>query len=124
MRCFARTMAVMAMGGASLMLAAPEGRAELGGSDRQSESIGAARSGSAIDKDRHSGEARSNQGSQREFQGQPPGIGEKGSGQSQSTMERSGGQSSADNQIKSQGASELSEGKTAKAMEEQMKESR
>jgi hypothetical protein len=48
--------------------------------------------------------------------GQPSGLGEQGSGQSQTTTERSGGQQAKEQEKASQ--SDLSEGKTAKAVEE------
>jgi hypothetical protein len=63
-----------------------------GGTTPQSQSMGASRSGSAIDSDQGKGgiptdvtKSQFDEG----FTGQAPGIGEKGSGQGQSTMERS-----------------------------------
>lgn len=64
-----------------------------GGTAPQSQSMGASRSGSAIDSDPGTGRIPTDvtQGQFDEgFTGQAPGIGEKGSGQGQSTMERSG----------------------------------
>ena len=54
------------------------------------------------------------------FAEQPAGIGEKGSGQTKSTLERSGGQQSKNSPaVSPNNSKELSEGKTAQAMEEQ-----
>ena len=60
-----------------------------GGTAPQSQSMGASRSGSAIDADQ--GTQKSKGHFDEGFTGQAPGIGEKGSGQDQSTMERSKG---------------------------------
>lgn len=60
-----------------------------GGTAPQSQSMGASRSGSAIDPD--PGTKTTKDQFDERFTGQAPGIGEKGSGQGQSTMERSEG---------------------------------
>lgn len=95
-----------------------------GGTARQSESMGGSRSGSAIDKDKGAGtspDSHTKKSFDQGFTGQPPGLGEKGSGQSQSTMERSGGHQG-QSQGQSPSSSEMSEGKTAQAMEEQLQQ--
>jgi hypothetical protein len=60
-----------------------------GGTAPQSQSMGASRSGSAIDPD--PGTTATKDQFDERFTGQATGIGEKGSGQGQSTMERSEG---------------------------------
>jgi|SRR5215212_3066239 hypothetical protein len=113
---------VLLAAGASF--AAVEGTAwAQGGTARQSESMGSSRSGSAIDSDKGSStspDSHTKKSFDQGFTGQPSGLGEKGSGQSQSTMERSGGQQGRQSQGQGQSSSELSEGKTAQAMEEQL----
>jgi len=87
----------------------------LGGSDSGS-------AGTSGKRDPHSGTVITpSQGqSSGGFAEQPSGIGERGSGQTKSTLERSGGQQSKDAPAVSQNNSkELNEGKTAQAMEEQ-----
>jgi hypothetical protein len=103
--------------GASLLVV-PEAALAQGGTGAQSPSMGSSQSGSAIDSPKGAdvSRPRSSPEDKRQFDapftGQPPGLGEKGSGQSQSTMERSGGQQ------RGTSPSELQEGKTAQAMEE------
>jgi len=112
-------LALLMAGGASVAMAGTV--SAQGATERQSENMGTASAGAAGESDHDSaGRATRN----REFTGQPPGIGEKGSGQTQSTLERSGGPQKGESQTRSQAASELKEGKTAKAMEEQTKQSR
>jgi hypothetical protein len=102
-----------------------------GSTTPQSQSMGGSRSGSAIESNQASGATSdgtvSAPGQKRSFDhgftSQPPGIGEKGSGQTQSTLERSGGQQSGSPPM-SQSSQELKEGKTAQAMEEQSQEVR
>jgi hypothetical protein len=114
------TVLAVMVAGASLV--AVEGTVlAQGGTTPQSESMGSSRSGSAIDSDKGestSPDSHSKKSFDQGFTGQPAGVGEEGSGQSQSTKERSGGKQSQ----KSEGSSELSEGKTAQAMEEQVQE--
>jgi hypothetical protein len=96
-----------------------------GGTAPQSESMGGSRSGSAIDPDKGSStspDSHTKKSFDEGFTGQPSGLGEKGSGQSQSTMERSGGQQGHQAQGQSQSPSEPKEGKTAQAMEEQLEQ--
>jgi hypothetical protein len=61
--------------------------------------------------DPHSGTTVPDSSSESNRLSQPPGIGEKGSGQTQSTIERSGGQ-------QSRGTQQEAEGKTRQAMKE------
>ncbi len=101
---------VLTMVAASASLVAAEGTVlsqAQGGTAAQTESKGEAKSQS------ESG----HKGSEKGIASQPPGIGEQGSGQAQSTKERSGGQERDQSQ-----AADLSEGKTAQAMEEQVQD--
>lgn len=103
--------------GASLVVVHGTALAQ-GGTTPQSPSMGSSQSGSAIDSPREAdvSRPRSSPDDKRQFDapftGQPSGLGEKGSGQSQSTMERSGGQR------QSSSEAELKEGKTAQALEQ------
>ncbi|ALA58637.1 hypothetical protein [Nitrospira moscoviensis] len=111
----------MTLLGASWMLVDGSALAQ-GGTARQSESMGSSRSGSAIDPDKGasaSPDSHTKQSFDQGFTGQKPGLGEEGSGQSRSTMERSGGQQGQQSQRQSQGSSDTRGGKTAQAMEEQ-----
>ena len=77
-----------------------------GGTAPQSQSMGASRSGSAIDPDPGKGDrpAAVNKGQfDKGFTGQESGIGEKGTGQDRSTMERSAGKQGATSSAHSQG---------------------
>jgi hypothetical protein len=85
-----------------------------GGTAPQSQSMGASRSGSAIDPDPGT-TATKNQFDER-FTGQAPGIGEKGSGQGQSTMERSEGKQGSPKERAQ--SSDPSKGKNAQAREQ------
>ena len=89
-----------------------------GGTAPQSQSMGASRSGSAIDSDPGTGRIPTDVTKDQfdeGFSGQAPGIGEKGSGQGQSTMERSGEkQGSRERRAQS---SDPSQGKKAQARE-------
>jgi hypothetical protein len=115
------------MTGAALFAAQDRSFAQ-GGTTPQSPSMGSSRSGSAIDSDTGKGtsrEAQSGATDRREFDqgftGQPSGIGEQGSGQKQGTMERSGGQQSGSSSGHAS-SSDLQEGKTKQAMEQQSQE--
>ena len=90
----------------------------LGGTDSGS-------AGTSGKKDPHSGTVVTpGQGqSSGGFAEQPAGIGEQGSGQTKSTLERSGGpQSKNSPAVSSDNSKELNEGKTAQAMEEQTRQ--
>ena len=91
-------------------VAANEATAQ-GGTAPQSQSMGASRSGSAID----SGPGRPTTKDQfdKGFTGEKSGIGEKGTGQDRSTMERSGGEKAS--REESAQSSDLSQGKSAQA---------
>lgn len=91
-------------------VAANEATAQ-GGTAPQSQSMGASRSGSAID----SGPGRPTTKDQfdKGFTGEKSGIGEKGTGQDRSTMERSGGKKGS--REESAQSSDLSQGKSAQA---------
>jgi hypothetical protein len=86
------TIVLFALGLAGT-LAAAHGAGAQGGTAPQSQSMGASRSGSAIDSDSGKGEMPT-EATQHQFDkgftGQESGIGEKGSGQDRSTKERSG----------------------------------
>ncbi len=96
-----------------------------GATTPQSQSMGASRSGSAIDSDQGKGGIPTDVSKEqfdKGFTGQAPGIGEKGSGQGRSTLEREGGKQG----LKEERAqsSDLSQGKTAQAMEKQAHDER
>jgi len=108
---------VLMFAGASFVAPAGEALAQ-GGTTPQSPSMSGARSGSAIDSDQgtgarrdpHSGTMVPDPGQSRSFEGMaqvPAGIGERGTGQTQSTLERSGGGQSRSSQGK---ASDMSAG--------------
>lgn len=103
--------------GASLIMVQEAAWAQ-GGTAPQSPSMGSSQSGSAIDSREGAdvSRPRSSPEDKRQFDapftGQPSGLGERGSGQSQSTMERSGGQRQSNSEA------ELQEGRTAQAMEQ------
>jgi len=83
------------------------------------ESMGGSQSGSAANSDKSANknvDPNSKDTIDQGSVGQPSGLGEQGSGQSQSTMERSGGQQAKEQEKASQ--SDLNQGKTAKAVEE------
>ena len=91
-----------------------------GGTAPQSQSMGASRSGSAIDPDQGT---QKNKGHFDEgYTGQAPGIGEKGSGQGQSTIERSRGKQNS-HKDRSQ-SSDSSQGNHSSASEKQSHEER
>lgn len=91
-----------------------------GGTSPMTPGVGSSQSGSAIDSTQGAdvSRPRSSPDDRRHFDapftGQPSGLGEAGSGQSQSTMERSSGQHPDLSQR------ELQEGKTAQALEQQL----
>jgi hypothetical protein len=91
-----------------------------GGTTPQSQGMGAARSGSAMDSDK--GESARPGASKSEFDkgftGQQSGIGEQNSGQERSTMERSGGKKALTEETVN--TSDLSKGKAAQAMDKQL----
>jgi hypothetical protein len=120
------TIGVLALMIAGVSLAVADGSAwAQGGTATQSESMGSSRSGSAIDPDKGastSPDAHTKKSFDQGFTGQPPGLGEQGSGQSQSTMERSGGQQGQQSPNRLQSSGEMKEGKTAQAMEEQVQQ--
>lgn len=83
------------------------------------EPMGASDSGSAMDSNKNANknvDPNSKDTIDQGSAGQPSGLGEQGSGQSQTTTERSGGPQAKEQEKASQ--SDLSEGKTAKAVEE------
>ena len=83
------------------------------------ERMGASDSGSAMGSDKSANkpvDPHSKDTIDQGSTGQPSGLGEQGSGQSQSTTDRSGGPQAKDHEKASQ--SDLSEGKSAKAVEE------
>jgi hypothetical protein len=98
-------LCALALIGTFAAVAAHEAAAQ-GGTAPQSQSMGASQSGSAIDSDPGKGgmPAKVPKGKfDKGFTGQESGIGEKGTGQDRSTMERSGGKQSAPSSDRSQG---------------------
>jgi hypothetical protein len=96
-------------------MAADEAAAQ-GGTAPQSQSMGASRSGSAIDS--NSGTPTTKRQFDKGFTGQESGIGEQGTGQDRSTRERErlgGNQGTREERAQS---SDLSQGKSAQAAKE------
>lgn len=114
-------MAAMVIG-ASLAMG-PYAAFAQGGTAPQSPSMGTSQSGSAIDSPKGAdvSRPRSSAEDKRQFDapftGQPSGLGEKGSGQSQSTMDRS-----EERRHQDRSEMELQEGRTAQAMEQLLQE--
>ena len=115
MRKITIALSALALTGSFAAVAAHEATAQ-GGTAPQSQSMGASRSGSAIDS--NSGTPTTKSQFDKGFTGQESGIGEKGTGQDRSTMERErlgGKQGSSGERAQS---SDPSQGKSAQAAKE------
>ncbi len=80
---------------------------------------------SGAKRDPHSGTIVPDSGHSQSSQGiaeVPPGLGEKGTGQTQSTTERSGGHKSGQAESMAKSSAETGQGKTENAMKQQSKE--
>lgn len=108
-------LCALALTGTFVAVAAHEATAQ-GGTAPESQSMGASQSGSAIDS--KPGQPTTKSEFDKGFTGQESGIGEKGTGQDRSTMERErvgGKQGSREERHQS---SDLSQGKSAQAAKE------
>jgi hypothetical protein len=108
-------LCAFALTGTFAAIAANEATAQ-GGTAPQSQSMGASRSGSALDS--NPGKPTTKSEFDKGFTGQESGIGEKGTGQDRSTKERERLGGKQDSSKERAQSSDLSQGKSAQAAKE------
>ena len=112
MRKIMRGLCALILTGTVAAITTHEAMAQ-GGTAPQSPSMGASRSGSAVDSP--PAQSTTKHEFNKGFTGQESGIGEKGTGQDRTTMERMGGKQGSH---KEGSRSDLSQGKSAQAAKE------